>query len=32
LSHHDAQLDIESRVGLGSRFSFLIPANMVVLK
>ncbi|MDM5087674.1 phosphate regulon sensor histidine kinase PhoR [Aeromonas bestiarum] len=32
LSHHDCQLDIESRVGLGSRFSFLIPARMVVLK
>lgn len=32
LSHHDCQLDIESRVGLGSRFSFLIPARMVVIK
>ncbi|WP_429047996.1 phosphate regulon sensor histidine kinase PhoR [Aeromonas hydrophila] len=32
LSHHDCQLDIESRVGLGSRFSFLIPGRMVVVK
>ncbi|MCX7127189.1 phosphate regulon sensor histidine kinase PhoR [Aeromonas sp.] len=32
LSHHDCQLDIESRVGLGSRFSFLIPGRMVVIK
>ncbi|MBA2082367.1 phosphate regulon sensor histidine kinase PhoR [Aeromonas veronii] len=32
LSHHDCQLDIESRVGLGSRFSFLIPSRMVVIK
>jgi len=32
LSHHDAQLEIESRVGAGSRFSFLIPARMVVIK
>jgi two-component system phosphate regulon sensor histidine kinase PhoR len=32
LSHHDCQLDIESRVGAGSRFSFLIPARMVVVK
>ena len=32
LSHHDAQLEIESRVGVGSRFSFLIPARMVVVK
>ncbi|MDM5084474.1 MULTISPECIES: phosphate regulon sensor histidine kinase PhoR [Aeromonas] len=32
LSHHDAQLEIESRVGQGSRFSFLIPARMVVVK
>ncbi|MGL4715395.1 MAG: phosphate regulon sensor histidine kinase PhoR [Aeromonas sp.] len=32
LSHHDCQLDIESRVGVGSRFSFLIPARMVVVK
>ncbi|HEH9438821.1 TPA: phosphate regulon sensor histidine kinase PhoR [Aeromonas sobria] len=32
LSHHDCQLDIESRVGLGSRFSFLIPGRMVVTK
>ncbi|MGL4250057.1 MAG: phosphate regulon sensor histidine kinase PhoR [Aeromonas sp.] len=32
LSHHDCQLDIESRVGFGSRFSFLIPGRMVVLK
>ena len=30
LSHHDAQLEIESQVGVGSRFSFLIPARMVV--
>lgn len=32
LSHHDAHLDIESRVGAGSRFSFLIPARMVLVK
>ncbi|WP_042011604.1 phosphate regulon sensor histidine kinase PhoR [Aeromonas fluvialis] len=32
LSHHDCQLDIESRVGFGSRFSFLIPSRMVVIK
>ncbi|TNJ25938.1 two-component system sensor histidine kinase PhoR [Aeromonas sobria] len=32
LSHHDCQLDIESRVGLGSRFSFLISGRMVVIK
>lgn len=32
LSHHDCHLDIESRIGLGSRFSFLIPARMVVIK
>ncbi len=32
LSHHDAQLEIESRVGQGSRFSFLIPGRMVVVK
>ncbi|MGL5976476.1 MAG: phosphate regulon sensor histidine kinase PhoR [Aeromonas sobria] len=32
LSHHDAQLEIESRVGVGSRFSFLIPGRMVVVK
>ncbi|MBL0549361.1 phosphate regulon sensor histidine kinase PhoR [Aeromonas caviae] len=32
LSHHDAHLDIESWVGAGSRFSFLIPARMVLVK
>ncbi|MGL5226487.1 MAG: phosphate regulon sensor histidine kinase PhoR [Aeromonas sp.] len=31
LSQHDCQLDIESRVGRGSRFSFLIPARMVAM-
>ncbi|PJG58423.1 phosphate regulon sensor histidine kinase PhoR [Aeromonas cavernicola] len=32
LSHHDSHLEIESRLGAGSRFSFLIPTRMVVLK
>lgn len=32
LSHHDTHLDIDSRVGMGSRFSFLIPARLVVAK
>ncbi|MGL5287432.1 PAS/PAC sensor signal transduction histidine kinase [Aeromonas sp. RU39B] len=30
LSHHDSHLDIESRVGKGSRFSFVIPAQLLV--
>lgn len=30
LSHHDTHLDIESRVGRGSRFSFMVPPPLLV--
>ncbi|WP_024870942.1 phosphate regulon sensor histidine kinase PhoR [Tolumonas lignilytica] len=30
LSHHDSMLNVESTLGKGSRFSFRIPANLVV--
>ncbi|MBA34720.1 MAG: phosphate regulon sensor histidine kinase PhoR [Oleispira sp.] len=32
LEHHDAQLKIESTVGKGSRFSFVIPAERIRIK
>ncbi|OUS33489.1 two-component system sensor histidine kinase PhoR, partial [Oleispira antarctica] len=32
LDHHDAQLKIESTLGKGSRFSFLIPAERIRMK
>ncbi|MGL5947714.1 MAG: phosphate regulon sensor histidine kinase PhoR [Aeromonas sp.] len=32
LSHHDASLEIDSQLGVGSRFSFLLPAHLVVLR
>ena len=30
LSHHDAQLEVQSEPGKGSCFSFVIPARLVV--
>jgi two-component system, OmpR family, phosphate regulon sensor histidine kinase PhoR len=30
LSHHDTHLEVESDLGLGSRFSFEIPARLIV--
>ncbi|MCE7610380.1 phosphate regulon sensor histidine kinase PhoR [Vibrio fluvialis] len=30
LSHHDSHLDIKSTVGVGSRFSFVLPKRLVV--
>ncbi len=30
LSHHDAYLDIQSEVGTGSKFSFVLPERLVV--
>jgi two-component system phosphate regulon sensor histidine kinase PhoR len=30
LSHHDAYLDIQSEVGVGSKFSFVLPERLVV--
>ncbi len=32
LEHHDAQLKIESTLGKGSRFSFIIPAERIRIK
>lgn len=30
LNHHDSRLDIQSQIGKGSRFSFIIPKTLVV--
>ncbi|EOK5710233.1 phosphate regulon sensor histidine kinase PhoR [Vibrio parahaemolyticus] len=30
LSHHDSHLEIQSEVGVGSKFSFLLPSRLVV--
>ncbi|WP_194436352.1 phosphate regulon sensor histidine kinase PhoR [Vibrio fluminensis] len=30
LTHHDSHLDIESKVGVGSKFSFILPERLVV--
>ncbi|GAK83971.1 phosphate regulon sensor protein PhoR [Vibrio ponticus] len=30
LTHHDSHLDIESKVGVGSKFSFILPLRLVV--
>ncbi|MFW1502659.1 phosphate regulon sensor histidine kinase PhoR [Vibrio parahaemolyticus] len=30
LSHHDSHLDIQSEVGVGSKFSFVLPSRLVV--
>ncbi|WP_114766382.1 phosphate regulon sensor histidine kinase PhoR [Vibrio rhodolitus] len=30
LTHHDSHLDIESKVGVGSKFSFILPQRLVV--
>ncbi len=32
LSHHDSQLEIQSKVGVGSKFSFVLPKRLVVNK
>lgn len=32
LSHHDSQLEIQSEVGIGSKFSFVLPKRLVVNK
>ncbi|POB70918.1 two-component system sensor histidine kinase PhoR, partial [Vibrio vulnificus] len=29
LTHHDTHLDIQSKVGSGSKFSFVLPAKLV---
>lgn len=30
LSHHDSHLEIQSKVGVGSKFSFVLPSRLVV--
>ena len=30
LSHHDSRLQIHSEVGVGSKFSFILPSRLVV--